>query len=349
MRVDTCSVLCLFQSVGLRACCRPDRPFFFASQVKRAGPRPVTESRPLSTPGTGRHRDFGRGHRLYVGGLAKAVTQEEIWQHFAKWGKILDVYIPNERDLSKCNFCFVTFDNAESAHQAYRQSDRSIDGWVSSLCTATAHPYSAIEMTHSELPQPLKSISVAEDRKDDGHQERLCAGAIRSPSPLCPEAPAAAALQMPLVSDSAKLPGYVSWLELQYQQAVSQLASGEPMGVPAVYSYSATLLDYSHNCSDYPLGLQSLPHSTDASQMYQSASAAHTNSFPSKQAAEACQNWVSMSLSGSSAECLGGLDGFVAGLVNTDPSLSSDHLAMLAWNSVLAASSHDFSGGEFIH
>ena len=137
---------------------------------------------------------------MYVGGLAKAVTQEGIWQHFAKWGKILDVYIPNARDLSKCNYCFVTFDNAESAHQAYRQSDRSIDGWVSSLCTATAHPYSAIEMTRSELLQPLKSISLAEDRKDDGHQEPLCAGAIRSISPL--EAPAAAALQMPLAPES---------------------------------------------------------------------------------------------------------------------------------------------------
>ena len=152
------------------------------------------------TPCTDRCRDFGRGHRLYVGGLAKAVTQEGIWQHFAKWGKILDVYIPNARDLSKCNYCFVTFDNAESAHQAYRQSDRSIDGWVSSLCTATAHPYSAIEMTRSELLQPLKSISLAEDRKDDGHQEPLCAGAIRSINPL--EAPAAAALQMPLASES---------------------------------------------------------------------------------------------------------------------------------------------------
>ena len=214
------------------------------------------------------------------------------------------------------------------------------------MCTGTAHPDSAIERTHSELLQPLKSINVAEDRKADGHHERLCAGAKRSPSLLDPEAPVAAALQMPLASDAAKLPGYVSWLELQYQHAVSQLATSEAMGVPAIYS-SANLPDHSHICSEYPLGLQSLSHSTDTNQTYQSAPAAHMNSLPSKQAAKACQNWVGMSLAGSSAECSGELDGFVAGVGNTD--LSPDHLAMLAWNSVLAASSQNFSEGETIH
>ena len=203
------------------------------------------------------------------------------------------------------------------------------------------------EKTRSELLQPLKSISLAEDRKDDGHQEPLCAGAIRSISPL--EAPAAAALQMPLASDSAKLPGYVSWLELQYQQAVSQLATEETMGVPAAYSYSANLPDHSHNCSDYPVGLQSLAHSTDTSRMDQFVPAAHMNTLPSKQAVEACQTWIGMSFPGSSAECSGESDGFIAGLGNTDTSLSPDHLAMLTWRSVLEASSHDFSGGGTVH
>ena len=73
------------------------------------------------------------------------------------------------------------------------------------------------------------------------------------------------------------------------------------------------------------------------------------NSFPSTQAVEACQTWIGMSLPGSSAECSGESDGFVAGLGNTDTSLSPDHLAMLAWKSVLEASNHDCSGGETIY
>ena len=137
-------------------------------------------------------------------------------------------------------------------------------------------------------------------------------------------------------------------MELQYQQAVSQLAIEETMDVSAAYRYSANLPDHSHNCSDYPLGLQSLAHSTDTIQMYQSVPAAHMNSFPSKQAVEACQTWIGMSLPGSSAEYSGESDGFVAGLGNTKTSLSLDHLAMLAVKSVLEASSHDFSGGRTV-
>lgn len=149
----------------------------------------------------------------------------------------------------------------------------------------------------------------------------------------------------PEATDSAKLPGYASWLELQHQQAVWQLATEETMGVSAAYNYYANLPDHSHNCSDYSLGLQTLVHSTETSQMYQPAPAAHMNSFPSKQALEACQNWVGMSLPGSSAECSGDSDASLAGLGNTDTSLSPDQLAMLAWKSVLEASSHDFSRG----
>ena len=152
-------------------------------------------------------------------------------------------------------------------------------------------------------------------------------------------------MHMPLASDSAKLPGYVYRLELQYQHAVLQLATEEAMDVPADYSYSANLIHYSHTCSESSVGQQSLPHSTDTSQMYQSAPVAHMNSFSSKQATEACQNWMGMSLPGSSAECSGESHGSVAGLGNTDTSLSPDHLAMLAWKFVPEASSHVFSGG----
>lgn len=46
---------------------------------------------------------------------------------------------------------------------------------------------------------------------------------------------------MPLPFDSARLPEFVSWWELQHQQAVWQLATMKAMGVPAVSSYSASL------------------------------------------------------------------------------------------------------------
>ena len=98
--------------------------------MKPAGPRPVREWKPFTIPCTDHDCDFGRGHRLYVGGVAEAVTQEEVQHHFAKWGDVLDVYFPAARGMSKSNYCFVTFGNSESAQQAYRESERSIGGWV---------------------------------------------------------------------------------------------------------------------------------------------------------------------------------------------------------------------------
>ena len=80
---------------------------------------------------------------MYVGGVAEAVTREEVRHHFAKWGDVLDVYFPAARGFSKSNYCFVTFDSNESAQQAYRESGRSIDGWVSDLCIAVVHSCSA--------------------------------------------------------------------------------------------------------------------------------------------------------------------------------------------------------------
>ncbi len=142
-----CQVLlcvCVFQSVSLRACFSPDRPSASVPQVKLAGPRPVRESKPLATPCKDFFRDFGRGHRLYVGGVANGVTKEGVQQHFTKWGDVLDVYFPAARGLSRSNYCFVTFANHESTQQAYRQAERSIDGWVSNLHIAVVHSCGAI-------------------------------------------------------------------------------------------------------------------------------------------------------------------------------------------------------------
>ena len=190
--------------------------------MKLAGPRPVRESRPLresrllTAPCTDLYHDFSRGHRLCVGGVAEAVTQEGVRHHFAKWGNVLDVYFPAARGFSKSNYCFVSFGNNESAQQAYRESERSIDGWVSSLHIAVVRSCSAqYEVDPLWLLQPLKSINVAEDRKDEGHQASLLADNIQSSGPW--PTPASITLHMPHVADSESLPRYVSWLELQHQ------------------------------------------------------------------------------------------------------------------------------------
>ena len=40
---------------------------------------------------TGAH---GRGPRLYVGGVPDEITEEDIVEHFNKWGQVVDCYFP---------------------------------------------------------------------------------------------------------------------------------------------------------------------------------------------------------------------------------------------------------------
>ena len=46
-----------------------------------------------ASPGspTGAH---GRGPRLYVGGVPDEITEEDIVEHFNKWGQVVDCYFP---------------------------------------------------------------------------------------------------------------------------------------------------------------------------------------------------------------------------------------------------------------
>ena len=313
--------------------------------MKLADPRPVRESKPLTTPCTDLYRDFGRGHRLYVGGVAEAVTREGVRHHFAKWGDVLDVYFPAARGFSKSNYCFVTFDSNESAQQAYRESGRSIDGWVSDLCIAVVHSCSAqSEIESIWLLQPLKSITVAEDRKDDGHQASFLAGNIRSSGPLATSA--SATLHMSHAADSESLPGYVSWLELQHQYAMRQLATMEATNVPAVHQYSAGLPHHSHRCSQYPCGPECFLGGIGTNQVSWPAPVTHSNSLATTQAACECQNWNGMffPLPGSLVE----MEGSVADLESTETSLSLDNLARLAHQSIQEASGHNFNGDEAV-
>jgi len=50
-----------------------------------------------ASPGspTGAH---GRGPRLYVGGVPDEITEEDIVEHFNKWGQVVDCYFPGDID-----------------------------------------------------------------------------------------------------------------------------------------------------------------------------------------------------------------------------------------------------------
>lgn len=116
-------------------------------RINRAGPRPESELQRDSddldtpTPSTfskqpdyGRQPQlFGKGPRLYVGGVPEELTEERLKAHFSRWGNVVDLYFPGKKGQSRVNYCFVTFDNWRAAQRACNQSERNIDGIVSPL------------------------------------------------------------------------------------------------------------------------------------------------------------------------------------------------------------------------
>ncbi|DBA83674.1 TPA: hypothetical protein ACH3X1_006226 [Trebouxia sp. C0004] len=188
-------------------------------QVKRAGPRPPEADKVLSQPshlvaGSAKQQQpFGRGPRLYVGGVADAVKEEALRHHFARWGTVADVYFPGKRGHKRVNYCFVTFEDWKSAQQACDQSERSIDGW------------------------PLDSISLAGARKPESEMHL----ALNS-SPSASNAQSQTETPALHLAGLSGLPGYTVWLEHQYGQLQAQIfAQAAASSMPPSGSHAAPL------------------------------------------------------------------------------------------------------------
>ncbi len=115
-------------------------------KITRAGPRPEHEieleaeeaATSAVAEGDASSRQsqlFGKGPRLYVGGVPDELTEERLKAHFSLWGNVVDLYFPGKKGQSRVNYCFVTFDNWRAAQRACNQSERNIDGMVSFMMT----------------------------------------------------------------------------------------------------------------------------------------------------------------------------------------------------------------------
>jgi len=180
---------------------------------------------------------FGRGPRLYVGGVADAVKEEAIRHHFARWGTVADVYFPGKRGHKRVNYCFVTFEDWKSAQRACDQSERSIDGWVS-VSTSMLHALSTVaDKPLLFLLQPLDSVSLAGARK----QESEMHWAPES-SPSASSAQSQSETAASHLSGLSGLPGYTVWLEQQYGQLHAQIsAQAAASGMPPPRSHADPL------------------------------------------------------------------------------------------------------------
>lgn len=128
-------------------------------KINRAGPRPEFEAslEGADSSAAGADSDavnrqpqlFGKGPRLYVGGVPEELTEERLKAHFSRWGNVVDLYFPGKKGQSRVNYCFVTFDNWRAAQRACNQSERNIDGMVSvsTLAASALTPLTKLFLT----------------------------------------------------------------------------------------------------------------------------------------------------------------------------------------------------------
>ena len=79
--------------------------------------------------------------------------------------------------------------------------------------------------------QPVESISIAEDRKEDVSQP-VQEASLPPFSGVDASATSPAVQQLAQLSNAAGLPGYALWLQLQYQQALGKLPINEQQVLP---------------------------------------------------------------------------------------------------------------------
>lgn len=81
-KVDTRHRICLLQGG------KPSGPPSLADEAFVENPL-VPDS-----PHSSAALQHGRGPRLYVGGVHADIIEEDVKQHFSRWGRVLDVYFP---------------------------------------------------------------------------------------------------------------------------------------------------------------------------------------------------------------------------------------------------------------
>jgi len=165
-------------------------------KINQAGPRPDygcrTGDKLLRMKNPGQHIwARGKSARLYVGGIQQNISAYLVYSHFSRWGTVLDIYFPGMDDVERVNYCFVTFDQWQSALRACDESDRCIAG------------------------QLIRSISMAD--------ERMVSGTGSSRQEFWPCHPGARFQQDKGWLQQHGLPSQILWPELAHNNEGSRL------------------------------------------------------------------------------------------------------------------------------
>ncbi len=72
--------------------------------------------------------DICTSHRLFVGGIPKKVTRNELMDYFLTYGQIKTLHLSTEETDNECNrgYCFVTFKNSIDARKVLAETKNHV-------------------------------------------------------------------------------------------------------------------------------------------------------------------------------------------------------------------------------
>lgn len=129
-----------------------------------------------------------KGANLYISGLPKTVTQQELEQMFASFGNIITTRLLTEQDGTPKGVGFVRFDKKEQAEEAIAQLDQSVPiGGTDPITVkfantpANAGPKHLVQSIQSDAIMPITVLNAASRRYPAGpiHATTASAGRFR--------------------------------------------------------------------------------------------------------------------------------------------------------------------------
>ena len=68
--------------------------------------------------------------QVYVGKFTEPITEDQIKDHFAQYGNVVEIQRPVDRSKNSepKNFCFITFDKEEPAETLLKKSSVNVNG-----------------------------------------------------------------------------------------------------------------------------------------------------------------------------------------------------------------------------
>lgn len=119
----------------------------------------------------GESRGKNEDRKIFVGGIAYDITNEDLTSHFSKFGEVLQAQVKFDRTTGRSRgFAFIEFASAEACKKALNQKEQSIKGKQVEIKAAKSHEKKKVfiggipsDLTEEELRAHFQAYGTVEE------------------------------------------------------------------------------------------------------------------------------------------------------------------------------------------